>query len=310
MSNALKKRLEDVQNNSLENQNEKEKQLITIESANALQVFTDLSYLESIIDTVKEKTCHIVPDIYTDKGRKEIASMAYAIARTKTYLDNIGKELVSEYKELPKKIDAGRKFARDALDKLKDEIRKPLDEWEKEQERLKLIEEINSCHEIALLMNKEFDRLKEEKIKREQEERIALENRIREQAIKEAEEKKQREIEKALQEAQEKARLEALKKEVEHKRLLEEAEREKRIAEQQMQIILDKQRQQEQSRLAEEQRKKQEEQARLANLKHRENVDKMIFIDLKKHAGLDDAQSHAVLKALRENLIQNVSIYY
>ncbi|OCS62006.1 hypothetical protein BBZ50_02590 [Escherichia coli] len=49
-----------------------------------------------------------VPDITTAKGRKEIASLAYKVAQTKTYLDGLGKDLVAELKEIPKLIDANR----------------------------------------------------------------------------------------------------------------------------------------------------------------------------------------------------------
>ena len=58
------------------------------------------------------------------------ASLAYKVARSKTALDNVGKELVAELKEVPKKIDAERKRMRDLLDSWQAEVRKPLTEWE------------------------------------------------------------------------------------------------------------------------------------------------------------------------------------
>ena len=50
-----------------------------------------------------------MPDVTTKKGRDAIASIAHKVARSKTALDNIGKELVAELKDVPKKIDAERK---------------------------------------------------------------------------------------------------------------------------------------------------------------------------------------------------------
>lgn len=72
----------------------------------------------------------LVPDITTQPGRNAIASMAAKIARSKTYLDNLGKLYVDELKELPKQVDAERRAMRNRLDALKDEIRAPLTEWE------------------------------------------------------------------------------------------------------------------------------------------------------------------------------------
>jgi len=78
-------------------------------------------------------------DIQNDKDRKEIASFAYKIARTKTTIDNYGKELVSGVKAKIKAIDSARKRARDELDQIKDGIRKPLTEWEEKNAKLLLI---------------------------------------------------------------------------------------------------------------------------------------------------------------------------
>ena len=169
-------------------QKESEKtQLITIDSNNALELFTDESKLKELILLAQQLTKTLIPDILSEKGRKDIASMAYSVARTKTYLDSIGKELVSHYKEIPKKIDSGRKFARDSLDNLRDEVRKPLDEWEGEQERLKLIEEIADGHIIGLEMNRVWIEAKKQQAHREECEKIQREHVIRAQAEREAE---------------------------------------------------------------------------------------------------------------------------
>lgn len=57
-----------------------------------------------------------VPDITTQTGRDAIASMAAKIARSKTYLDNLGKLYVDELKELPKQVDAERRAMRNRLE--------------------------------------------------------------------------------------------------------------------------------------------------------------------------------------------------
>jgi len=104
--------------------------LVTLQPENALTLFKDGTGVEAMLTDIRKQASSLVPDLTTAKGRKEIASVAYAVAQTKTYLDGIGKNLTDEYKEIPKKIDATRKLIRDDLDKLKDEVRAPLTAYE------------------------------------------------------------------------------------------------------------------------------------------------------------------------------------
>lgn len=110
-------------------------QIVTIEKANALSVFTTDGAIDPLLARIRQEIDAFTPDLSTDKGRKAIASIAYKVAQSKTYLDGIGKELVAEQKKIPNLIDATRKRLRDTLDAWKDEVRRPLTEWEAEQER-------------------------------------------------------------------------------------------------------------------------------------------------------------------------------
>ena len=96
----------------------------------ALAVFSAPQGLEPYLAKIKAELDAFVPDVSTKKGRDAIASMAYKVAKGKTALDNIGKDLVAELKDVPKKIDAERKRMRDLLDLWKDEVRAPLTAWE------------------------------------------------------------------------------------------------------------------------------------------------------------------------------------
>jgi len=96
----------------------------------ALQVFQAPNGLDPYLQQIRAEIDSFVPDVSTKKGRDAIASIAHKVARSKTALDNVGKELVAELKEIPKKIDAERKRMRDLLDAWKDEVRAPLNEWE------------------------------------------------------------------------------------------------------------------------------------------------------------------------------------
>ena len=96
----------------------------------ALQVFQVENGLDPYLAKIRAEIDSFVPDVTTRKGREAIASIAHRVARSKTALDNVGKDLVAELKEIPKKIDAERKRVRDTLDAWKDEVRKPLDDWQ------------------------------------------------------------------------------------------------------------------------------------------------------------------------------------
>lgn len=109
-------------------------QLVTIPKANALEIFTTPEMIDPILARIRQQLDEFKPDLSTASGRKAIASIAYKVAQSKTYLDGVGKELVAAQKEIPNKIDASRKRIRDTLDAWKDEVRKPLTDWEAAEE--------------------------------------------------------------------------------------------------------------------------------------------------------------------------------
>lgn len=100
----------------------------------AVAVFSSSNGLDPYLAKIREEIDSFVPDVSTKKGRDAIASIAYKVAKSKTALDNLGKELVAELKDVPKKIDAERKRMRDTLDAWKDEVRKPLTDFELAEE--------------------------------------------------------------------------------------------------------------------------------------------------------------------------------
>jgi colicin import membrane protein len=108
--------------------------LVEIPRETALQVFTTPSAIDPYLAKIRDEIDRFTADVSTKKGRDQIASIAYKVAKCKTYLDGVGKELNDVQKEIPKKIDATRKFVRDTLDAWKDEVRRPLTEWEQAEE--------------------------------------------------------------------------------------------------------------------------------------------------------------------------------
>ena len=96
---------------------------------------------EDLLNRIKNEARNRVLDISTKKGRDEVASLAYKIARAKTALDDMGKILIEEHQKTVNSVNAERKRIRDELDSLKDEVRAPLTEWEqKEKDRVASLE--------------------------------------------------------------------------------------------------------------------------------------------------------------------------
>ncbi|MEI9696072.1 cell envelope biogenesis protein TolA [Atlantibacter hermannii] len=317
--------------------------LVVIEPVNALAVFKSADQIEEILQKVEREVMSFVPDVTTAKGRKEIASLAYKVAQTKTYLDGLGKDLVAELKEVPKLIDANRKTVRDRLDALRDKARQPYTDWEAEQERIKQEEEariaaeklaaqIESDHEYALLMDKDFDREKAEKEAEAERQRIAREEELKRQAAekakREAEEAAQREIEAAAarervallakERAEQEAKEAAERAEREKKEAAERAEREKqeaiaaeqRKAQEEADRIRREAEAKEKARLAEEQRIADEAAARAANEKHRKAIGTAVVKALTETTSLSREQAIEVLCALKDNKIPHTSITY
>ncbi|HEL4076758.1 TPA: hypothetical protein UM230_002418 [Klebsiella pneumoniae] len=317
--------------------------LVVIEKNNAMAVFTNNDQLDPLIEAIEKEARSLVPDVTTKKGRDAIASMAHKVARSKTYIDNAGKDLVAELKALPKQIDESRRVVRERLDALKDEVRRPLTEWEAEQERIKAEEAMNalhaealamneefdrqlaarieSDHEIALLMNDAFDRVQAEKKAEAERQLIAREEEIKrlaeEKAKREAAEQAQREIDAAAARERE-AILAKERAEREQREAAERAEREKqaaveaerRKAQEEADRIRREAEQREQARLAEEKRKADEQARREADVKHRKTVGTDIVKALVANTSLTRDQAIEVLTAIKDGNIPHTGVSY
>ncbi|WP_223528306.1 hypothetical protein [Pseudomonas sp. A-RE-23] len=99
----------------------------------ALAVYSKPNGLDPWLDQVRAKVDEfkkVLPDLKTRKGREAYASMAHSIAKSKTALEAVGKEISAKQKEIPKLIDAERKRVWDTLEAWQKEVRKPLDDWQ------------------------------------------------------------------------------------------------------------------------------------------------------------------------------------
>nr|WBU71179.1 hypothetical protein PGH06_12800 [Citrobacter braakii] len=111
--------------------------------------FISDEYISNLIADIRQKALSVVGDVNTVKGRGVYISMASTVRRTKTAIDDAGKNLVAEMKKRPALVDASRKKVRDALDELAVEIRRPATEWEAEQERIKAEAEAKEAARLA-----------------------------------------------------------------------------------------------------------------------------------------------------------------
>lgn len=90
--------------------------------------------LKPFLAHIKEQVSGEVPDLTTKKGRDRIASLAAQVSRSKTAVEKPGREYLKHLKELPKTIEAELRDFVNSCDTLRDEIRKPLTDWEQAEE--------------------------------------------------------------------------------------------------------------------------------------------------------------------------------
>ncbi|MBW5922371.1 hypothetical protein CFM99_02635 [Klebsiella pneumoniae] len=296
------------------------------------------AYLEQIRQAVNE-----VPDLTTKKGRDRVASLAAQVSRSKTAIEKPGREYLKRLKEAVRPAEAEIKRFVDACDELRDATRKPLTEWEAEQERIKAEEAMNalhvealamneefdrqlaarieSDHEMALLMNDAFDREQADKAAEAERQRIAHEEEIKRMAAavaaREVEQRAQREREeaafreaalKAQAEQAERDRIAAEQKAEADKKAAVEAERRK--AQEEADRIRREAEQREQARLAEEKRKADEQARREADVKHRKAVGTEIVKALLANTSLTRDQAIEVLTAVKDGRIPHTGISY
>ena len=256
---------------------------------------------KSLYEQIANNARSIVFNMNDKKERDALKSYAYNLARTKTTVDNYGKELVSGIKAQAAVIDADRKFWRDNMDLLQEEIRKPLTDFENaEKARIKRLEDevavikmpANLCGEwdaasikdaIQTLENKVIDSSFEEF---EQEAKIAKFETL---------EKLRTALVAREKYEAEQAELERLRKEQLER---EQRERDERIAKE----AADKARiEAEAKALAEKQRfeREQKEQAELAEREKREAAEREARLIAEKEEAELRAQQAAVMERQR-----------
>lgn len=112
-------------------------EIVSFVSANPVAVLTDEAKYSEFYRAIKAEIAAFIPDVSTERGRKDIASLAYKVTRSKTAIDAAGKKLNEEARAKINIVDASRRKIRDELDALADEVRKPLTDWENAEDARK-----------------------------------------------------------------------------------------------------------------------------------------------------------------------------
>ena len=129
-------------------------ELVELKKETALTVFTQDNGLDSYVKQVADEVASFEHDMKTAASRSRTIALASKVAKIKVKYDDCGKDLVSDWKEKAKKVDAARKKMRDELDDLKILARKPVTDWEAEQAEIEQqrIEQLKA--ELEELKNK------------------------------------------------------------------------------------------------------------------------------------------------------------
>lgn len=308
--------------------------LIPLESVNAVEVFTG-GGLDDLLARIRAEAVTLVPNVKTVAGRKEIASIAYKVSRSKTAIDDAGKALVADLKKQTGDIDSARKKARDTLDALRDEVRKPLTDWEEEQarierERAEAEERARAEAEAARLAEiarkEEEIRAREEAVRvaedaerqraaaeQAERERVEREARLQAEAAENAKREAAAAVERAEREAREateRAAREAAEAEQRAKDAAEKAERAKAEA-----VAAAERRAQEEAERAERERQAQADaqrkadEARAADVEHRRSINRAAMAALIAQ-GISEDDAAAVITAIVQGKVPAVAIRY
>lgn len=316
------------------------KDLVVVENLELVPFFTKGDQVESILKRLTEEAdSYVAGDLSVKKNRDAVKAMVTKFTKSKTYLEAKGKELAAEYKAIPKAIDANRKLVKDTITELQEVVRKPLTDWENEQQAIAdklaaeeaaalLAKQKDADHEMALLLDDKFNQEAKAELERIEQERIAYEAQLAANAAAEAtrlaeakaEEEKQRvEAEKAeairkeqraiIEKEQAEQRERQLKIDAENaekQRIIDAENAEKKRLKD---IELAKQQQIEQQK-AEQARLIAEQKARDEDLEHRKNINNSASIALQDIAGITEDQAKAVIIALVKGQIPNASLKY
>jgi colicin import membrane protein len=100
-------------------------------------IYREAGMVDLLVDSIKAEIEGLSVNLETTSGRDAIKSLAHSISKRKVKLENTGKALTEEHRKAVNEVNAVKKRIVDEMDSLRDLARKPVTEWEQEEERKK-----------------------------------------------------------------------------------------------------------------------------------------------------------------------------
>lgn len=120
-----------------------ETELAIIPKETALTVLTDPERFNEFVERVAKTVRGVPADLTTAAGRKAVAALAFKVVKSKTAILAAADELTEDARTQIKKVNASKADIETRLNALRDEVRKPLTDWEAaEEEREKAAREM------------------------------------------------------------------------------------------------------------------------------------------------------------------------
>jgi len=110
-------------------------ELITLEPQQIPALLGDDAKMEAIIAEIENAAKSEAPDLTTTKGRNRIKSIAYKVAQTKAPVKSHADHMLADAKAKIAAITKRRQTFETRMDALRDEVKKPVVEWEQAEEK-------------------------------------------------------------------------------------------------------------------------------------------------------------------------------
>lgn len=132
-------------------------QVITIDdiSADNAPAIYGHNSLHRYVEIARQSIVDEAPELSTLKGRKRIAHLAAEVARSKTAVDKAGRAYLKRLKEMTTPIEAELRVFGAEMDALRDEVRKPLDDWQAAED--KRIDDHNDAIDAISVLSANLD---------------------------------------------------------------------------------------------------------------------------------------------------------
>lgn len=109
--------------------------VIKIKQSDIISTFSDTDKINKLIDLVRSVSFIGEIDLDSKKGRDEITSRAYRVTKMKSgVIKKIITPSIDEHKKIVQAVSVGKRHFEGRMDWMRDEIKKPLKEWDAEQE--------------------------------------------------------------------------------------------------------------------------------------------------------------------------------